>query len=208
MGEGERLYLERYACVLHVHVSCMSLPIHPLKRGIHEPCLGRGVLWGSSSFLWCNWDHPTLWLPVLGLWSHPCQLTEVILLPMPLVAQLHHSMMQGHEVCGSPCSAWISLMDLVLHCFIPKWLSFYLQDTVVSLQALSQYAALFPQEMRNVNVTVKGKEASPLEFHVHRNNKLVLQQASLLSVPGMYTVQATGSGCVYVQVSIQNEQSC
>ncbi|XP_009465521.1 PREDICTED: alpha-2-macroglobulin-like protein 1 [Nipponia nippon] len=73
------------------------------------------------------------------------------------------------------------------------------QDTVVSLQALAQYAALIPQEIRDVKVTVKGKEASPLEFHVHRNNKLVLHQASLLAVPGTYTVQATGSGCVYVQ---------
>ncbi|KAM6290379.1 alpha-2-macroglobulin-like protein 1 [Porphyrio hochstetteri] len=76
------------------------------------------------------------------------------------------------------------------------------QDTVVSLQALSQYAALIPQEIRDVKVTVKGKEASPLEFHVHRNNKLVLHQASLLAVPGMYTVQATGSGCVYVQTTL------
>nr|XP_047908945.1 alpha-2-macroglobulin-like protein 1 isoform X5 [Anser cygnoides] len=76
------------------------------------------------------------------------------------------------------------------------------QDTVVSLQALAQYAALFPHEMRNVNVTVKGKEASPFEFHVHRNNKLVLHQASLLAVPGTYTVQATGSGCVYVQSTL------
>ncbi|XP_054246101.1 alpha-2-macroglobulin-like protein 1 [Indicator indicator] len=76
------------------------------------------------------------------------------------------------------------------------------QDTVVSLQALAQYAALIPQEMRDVRVTVKGKEASPLEFHVHKNNKLVLHQASLLEVPGMYTVQATGSGCVYVQTTL------
>ena len=57
-------------------------------------------------------------------------------------------------------------------------------------------------------MTVKGKEASPLEFRVHKNNKLVLHQASLLAVPEMYTVQATGSGCVYVQVSIYKEQSC
>ncbi|XP_040451001.1 alpha-2-macroglobulin-like protein 1 isoform X3 [Falco naumanni] len=76
------------------------------------------------------------------------------------------------------------------------------QDTVVSLQALAQYAALIPQEIRDVKVTVKSKEASPLEFHVHRNNKLVLHQASLLAVPGMYTVQATGSGCVYVQTTL------
>ncbi|XP_069719698.1 alpha-2-macroglobulin-like protein 1 [Phaenicophaeus curvirostris] len=76
------------------------------------------------------------------------------------------------------------------------------QDTVVSLQALSQYAALIPQEMRDVKVTVKDKEASLLEFHVHKNNKLVLHQASLITVPGTYTVQATGSGCVYVQITL------
>ncbi|XP_010075258.1 PREDICTED: alpha-2-macroglobulin-like protein 1, partial [Pterocles gutturalis] len=76
------------------------------------------------------------------------------------------------------------------------------QDTVVSLQALAQYATLIPQEMRDVKVTVKGREASPLEFHVHRNNKLVLHQASLPAVPGIYTVQATGSGCVYVQTTL------
>ncbi|NXD24457.1 A2MG protein, partial [Spelaeornis formosus] len=74
------------------------------------------------------------------------------------------------------------------------------QDTVVSLQALAQYAALIPQEIRDVKVTVKGKGASPLEFNVHRNNKLVLHQASLLADTDTYTVQATGSGCVYVQV--------
>ncbi|NWT96531.1 A2MG protein, partial [Urocynchramus pylzowi] len=73
------------------------------------------------------------------------------------------------------------------------------QDTVVSLQALAQYAALIPQEIRDVKVAVKGKGASPLEFHVHRNNKLVLHQASLPADTGAYTVQATGSGCVYVQ---------
>ncbi|XP_014115222.1 PREDICTED: alpha-2-macroglobulin-like protein 1 isoform X1 [Pseudopodoces humilis] len=76
------------------------------------------------------------------------------------------------------------------------------QDTVVSLQALAQYATLIPQEIRDVKVAVKGKGASPLEFHVHRNNKLVLHQASLLADTGTYTVQATGSGCVYVQTTL------
>ncbi|NXL21326.1 A2ML1 protein, partial [Setophaga kirtlandii] len=81
------------------------------------------------------------------------------------------------------------------------------QDTVVSLQALAQYAALIPQEMRDVKVEVKGKGASPLEFHVHRDNKLVLHQASLPADTGSYTVQATGSGCVYVQVRVREERS-
>ncbi|NXV68720.1 A2ML1 protein, partial [Molothrus ater] len=81
------------------------------------------------------------------------------------------------------------------------------QDTVVSLQALAQYAALIPQEMRDVKVAVKGKGASPLEFHVHRNNKLVLHQASLPADTESYTVQATGSGCVYVQVCFLPHQT-
>ncbi|XP_010216078.1 PREDICTED: alpha-2-macroglobulin-like protein 1 [Tinamus guttatus] len=76
------------------------------------------------------------------------------------------------------------------------------QDTVVSLQALAQYAALIPHEIRDVKVMVKGKDASPVEFHVHRNNKFVLHQAPLLAIPGVYTVQATGSGCVYVQTTL------
>ncbi|NXV04643.1 A2ML1 protein, partial [Cettia cetti] len=76
------------------------------------------------------------------------------------------------------------------------------QDTVVSLQALAQYAALIPEEIKDVKVAVKGEGASPLEFHVHRNNKLVLHQASLLADTSTYTVQATGSGCVYVQVCV------
>ncbi|NXK67932.1 A2ML1 protein, partial [Sylvietta virens] len=80
------------------------------------------------------------------------------------------------------------------------------QDTVVSLQALAQYAALIPQEIRDVKVAVKGKGASPLEFHVHKNNKLVLHQASLPADTGTYTVQATGSGCVYVQVCMCKKQ--
>ncbi|NXN90062.1 A2ML1 protein, partial [Bombycilla garrulus] len=76
------------------------------------------------------------------------------------------------------------------------------QDTVVSLQALAQYAALIPQEIRDVKVALKSKGTSPLEFHVHRSNKLVLHQASLLADTGTYTVQAMGSGCVYVQTAL------
>lgn len=101
------------------------------------------------------------------------------------------------------------LVCCILYCMAPQQSdSLYLQDTVVSLQALAQYAALIPQEIRDVKVTVKGKETSPLEFHVHRNNKVVLHQTSVLAVPGMYTVQATGSGCIYVQVCIYKEKNC
>lgn len=48
---------------------------------------------------------------------------------------------------------------------------------------------------------VRSEEALLLEFHVDGKNQLVLQQAPLLGIPGVYTVQEAGSGCVYVQVS-------
>ena len=101
------------------------------------------------------------------------------------------------------------LVCRILYCMAPQQnYSLYLQDRVVSLQALAQYAALIAQEIRDIKVPVKGKDASPLEFHGPRNNKLVLHQLSLLAVLGLYTVQVTGSCCVYVQVSIYKEQSC
>ncbi|XP_067387062.1 alpha-2-macroglobulin-like protein 1 [Emydura macquarii macquarii] len=77
------------------------------------------------------------------------------------------------------------------------------QDTVVALQALARYAALTYQEAGGVEVTVRSKEGSQQEFHVDKKNQLVLQQASLHDVPGQYTVQAVGSGCVFVQTTLR-----
>ncbi|XP_007055680.2 alpha-2-macroglobulin-like protein 1 [Chelonia mydas] len=77
------------------------------------------------------------------------------------------------------------------------------QDTVVALQALARYAALTYHEAEGVKVTVKSKEGSQQEFHVDKNNQLVLQQASLQQVPGEYVVQAVGNGCVYVQTTLR-----
>ncbi|CAM2097443.1 unnamed protein product [Caretta caretta] len=76
------------------------------------------------------------------------------------------------------------------------------QDTVVALQALARYAALTYHEAEGVKVMVKSKEGSQQEFHVDKNNQLVLQQASLQQVPGEYVVQAVGNGCVYVQTTL------
>lgn len=66
---------------------------------------------------------------------------------------------------------------------------------------MARYAALTYQEAGGVEVTVRSKKSSQQEFHVDKKNQLVLQQASLHDVPGQYTVQAVGSGCVFVQVS-------
>ncbi|XP_077202032.1 alpha-2-macroglobulin-like protein 1 [Paroedura picta] len=80
------------------------------------------------------------------------------------------------------------------------------QDTVVALQALSQYAALTYREIEDVQVLVKSSTGFHHEFHVDKGNRLVLQQASLPEVPGQYKVEVSGNGCAYVQSTLRYNQ--
>lgn len=76
-----------------------------------------------------------------------------------------------------------------------------LQDTVVALQALAKYAAIAYVPSEEVSVAVKSTENFQRAFNIESANRLVLQQAALPSIPGVYTVEASGQGCVYVQAS-------
>ncbi|XP_068114979.1 uncharacterized protein [Hyperolius riggenbachi] len=77
------------------------------------------------------------------------------------------------------------------------------QDTVVALQALAKYAEAVYSDKRDVTVTVTSKTGFLQTFHVDNNNRLLLQSASLPTIPGNYTVSARGSGCVYVQTVLR-----
>ncbi|XP_066468774.1 alpha-2-macroglobulin-like protein 1 [Tiliqua scincoides] len=77
------------------------------------------------------------------------------------------------------------------------------QDTVVALQALSRYAALTYREIESLTALVTSSQGFRHEFHVDRENRLVLQQASLPKVPGQYKVEVTGNGCMYVQATVR-----
>lgn len=74
------------------------------------------------------------------------------------------------------------------------------QDTVVALQALAKYATTAYVPSEEVNLAIKSTENFQHTFNVQAANRLVLQQETLPSVPGEYTLEATGQGCVYVQV--------
>lgn len=76
-----------------------------------------------------------------------------------------------------------------------------LQDTVVALQALAKYAATAYVPSEEVSVAVKSTENFQRAFNIESANRLVLQQEALPSIPGVYTVEASGQGCVYVQAS-------
>ncbi|XP_040217257.1 alpha-2-macroglobulin-like isoform X2 [Rana temporaria] len=77
------------------------------------------------------------------------------------------------------------------------------QDTVVALQALAKYSELTFSDKGDLTVTVSASPGFLEKFHVDKNNRLLLQKASLPTVSGDYAVTATGNGCVFVQTVLR-----
>uniref|UniRef100_A0A8C2MXY6 PZP, alpha-2-macroglobulin like n=1 Tax=Cricetulus griseus TaxID=10029 RepID=A0A8C2MXY6_CRIGR len=78
------------------------------------------------------------------------------------------------------------------------------QDTVVALQALAKYgAATFTRSKKEVLVTIKSLGTFSQKFHVHNDNRLLLQEVRLPDLPGKYVTEVSGSGCAYLQVSLK-----
>ncbi|NXY89281.1 OVOS protein, partial [Alcedo cyanopectus] len=77
------------------------------------------------------------------------------------------------------------------------------QDTVVTLQALALYGYLtFSKESLNL-VKVNFMESPSKTFQVNDKNRFLLQQASLPTLPGNYSVEVNGTGCVYLQTTVR-----
>ncbi|XP_077777047.1 ovostatin-like [Podarcis muralis] len=73
------------------------------------------------------------------------------------------------------------------------------QDTVVAIQSLalfSQYT--FSKDGRN-SVRIHSNKPFERVFEVNNDNRLLLQRTSLPDVPGEYTVEVNGTGCVFTQ---------
>uniref|UniRef100_A0A663LTP3 Alpha-macroglobulin receptor-binding domain-containing protein n=1 Tax=Athene cunicularia TaxID=194338 RepID=A0A663LTP3_ATHCN len=74
------------------------------------------------------------------------------------------------------------------------------QDTVVALQALAKYAARTFSPSGQVLVRVKSQRGFGKTVQVHRQKRLLVQQAALTELPGQLLVQVHGSTCVFTQV--------
>lgn len=75
------------------------------------------------------------------------------------------------------------------------------QDTVVAIQALAQYGYLtFSKDGQNT-VEISSKNLPKKVLQVDNRNRLLLQQVWLPSLPGNYSVEVKGNGCVYLQVN-------
>nr|DBA23306.1 TPA: hypothetical protein GDO54_014234 [Pyxicephalus adspersus] len=77
------------------------------------------------------------------------------------------------------------------------------QDTIVALQALAKYSELTFSDKSDVTVTVSSGSGIQEKFNVDKNNRLVLQRASLPAANGEYTVTAAGNGCAFVQAVLR-----
>ncbi|NWI57061.1 OVOS protein, partial [Calyptomena viridis] len=77
------------------------------------------------------------------------------------------------------------------------------QDTVVALQALAQYGYLTFSKRSLNTVEVHFTESPSKIFQVNDKNRFLLQQASLPTIPGNYSVEVNGTGCVYLQTTLR-----
>ncbi|NXJ98384.1 OVOS protein, partial [Corythaixoides concolor] len=77
------------------------------------------------------------------------------------------------------------------------------QDTVVALQALAQYGYLTFSKNSLNTVKVNFVESPSKTFQVNDENRFLLQQASLPTIPGNYSVEVNGTGCVYLQTTLR-----
>lgn len=78
-----------------------------------------------------------------------------------------------------------------------------LQDTVVALQALSLYGAVtYAKSGTASQVTLRSGGDFQQDFQVDPSNRLLLQRVPLPQVPGEYSAEVSGEGCVYLQVRV------
>ncbi|NXU86102.1 OVOS protein, partial [Xiphorhynchus elegans] len=77
------------------------------------------------------------------------------------------------------------------------------QDTVVALQALAQYGYLTFSKNSLNTIKVNFMESPSKIFQVNDKNRFLLQQASLPTIPGNYSVEVNGNGCVYLQTTLR-----
>ncbi|KAK2505055.1 hypothetical protein MC885_020269 [Smutsia gigantea] len=126
-------------------------------------------------------------------WSKP-ESVDVELSSYVLLAQLSKASLTQKEIAKATATvAWLARQRNAYGGFSST------QDTVVALQALAKYATTAYVPSEEVKVTIKSTENFQHTFNIQAANRLVSQQEILPNIPGVYTMEASGRGCVYVQ---------
>eukprot|EP00095_Tigriopus_kingsejongensis_P009746 maker-scaffold1177_size57108-snap-gene-0.11 protein:Tk09746 transcript:maker-scaffold1177_size57108-snap-gene-0.11-mRNA-1 annotation:"alpha-2-macroglobiln splicing variant 1 precursor" len=77
------------------------------------------------------------------------------------------------------------------------------QDTVVALQAMSQYSLKVKNEENDLKVSVKQGEEPAQEMALTNDNLLLLQKVKLASLPAKLETEITGTGCFMFQTVLR-----
>ncbi|NXX96850.1 OVOS protein, partial [Centropus bengalensis] len=77
------------------------------------------------------------------------------------------------------------------------------QDTVTALQALAAYGEATYNSVTQNTVKITSKQPFEKVFIVNNENRLLLQQTPLPTVPGKYSLAVNGSGCVLMQTALR-----
>lgn len=71
-------------------------------------------------------------------------------------------------------------------------------DTVLALQALTEFSKFAPIVEGDVSVNVRSLSGFQKQFIVDKDHSVLLQEATLPDLPGEYVVTAAGASCVFV----------
>ncbi|XP_035316211.1 alpha-2-macroglobulin-like protein 1 isoform X1 [Cricetulus griseus] len=130
-------------------------------------------------------------------WSEP-KAVDIELTAYVLLAHLIKDSLTQEEIAkATSIVAWLAKQRNAYGGFSST------QDTVVALQALAKFAAIAYVPSEEVSVVVKSTENFHHTFNIKCANRLGLQQEALPMIPGVYTVEASGQGCVYVQTVLR-----
>uniref|UniRef100_A0A2K5LJR6 Alpha-2-macroglobulin like 1 n=1 Tax=Cercocebus atys TaxID=9531 RepID=A0A2K5LJR6_CERAT len=144
-----------------------------------------------------HWSHKPTPSSNASPWSEPVAL-DVELTAYALLAQLTKPSLTQKEIAkATSIVAWLAKQRNAYGGFSST------QDTVVALQALAKYATTAYTPSEEINLVVKSTENFQHTFNIQSANRLVFQQKTLPNVPGMYTLEASGQGCVYVQTVLR-----
>ena len=72
----------------------------------------------------------------------------------------------------------------------------------MALQALAAYSAVSYSPEMSLDVAVMRDDVMMSKFAVAPENKMIMQKAPL-QVPGTYELQTNGSGCAFIQLSVE-----
>ncbi|XP_062051412.1 alpha-2-macroglobulin-like protein 1 [Lepus europaeus] len=153
----------------------------------------QAVISGES----IHWSQKSTPSSEAGPWSEP-QALDVELTAYVLLAQLVKGSLTQKEIAkATSIVTWLTKQRNAYGGFSST------QDTVVALQALAKYATVAYVTSEEVNLVVKSTRNFQHTFSVQAANRLVSQRETLPSIPGEYTLEASGRGCVYAQVVLR-----